>query len=237
MKADKNKSNELIFIVIAIIFSVVVLVLLRDFFNLSVNNFTVEVLAAVFGSIVVVASMVIMIRLQSNIDKEREFSVSLFERKLQIYEKLLSTLFKADDDNVISKAEIQDIENQVGVACLVANRALVSIFSQFVYQLKVYGVLYVRSMNQSQKDNFITFTNEELKKDEDNSTLALNKYSLKKDAKDNIRGFFVSLDDLIQGIRDDLAVVEGSIKHDIEDFIKIKYDQFQQMENPNIIDK
>jgi len=235
MKHDV-KLGEVIIIVLAILLSLSAFMALHEFFNKDLNNFTAEILAAVFGSVIIVASMTVMLRLQSTQEKEREFSSTLFERKLQIYEDLLATIFKADDDNLISKEEIQHIENQIGVACLVANEHLVSMFSQFTYQFKIYGVLYFRSMVKTQQKHFIEFVENEVPKSLHESHLAFNKHAIKANPREEPEEYFLSLDELIQGIRADLAVVEGDIKRSVEQFVRIGYDQFKLMKDPNVVD-
>lgn len=235
MKQKKNL-GDYIFIILAIIFSFSAFILLHEFFGRDISNFTIEILAAVLGSVIVVASMAIMLRLQAKQDKEREFSSTLFERKLQIYEKLLATIFEADDDNRISKSEVQEVENQIGVACLVANEELVSMFAQFTYQFKIYGVLYFRSMTDDQREHFIRFVAYAITKDKHTSRLAFNKHNLGIDPHSDPEAFFLSLDELIQGVRSDLAVVEGDIKRSVENFVQFGYDHFRMMKEPNIVD-
>lgn len=236
MEQRKNL-GDYIFIVLAIVFSFSAFMLLHEFFGRDINNFTIEILAAVLGSVIIVASMAIMLRLQAKQDKEREFSSTLFERKLQIYEKLLATIFEADDDNRISKSEVQNVENQIGVACLVANEDLVSIFAQFTYQFKIYGVLYFRSMTTDQREHFIQFIEHEITKDKFDSRLAFGKQYLRVDPQTNPEAYFLSLDELIQGVRSDLAVVEGDIRRSVEHFVRFGYDQFRIMKTPNIVDE
>jgi len=229
-------SGDFTFIVLASIFSFSAFLLLHEFFGREINNFTIEILAAVLGSVIVVASMVIMLRLQAQQDKEREFSSTLFESKLEIYERLLATLFEADDDNRISKDEVQDVENQIGVACLVANRDLVSMFAQFTYQFKIYGVLYFRSMTEVQRQHFARFVENEVTQEPFVSLLAYGKQGLDVNPKTNPEAYFLSLDELIQGIRSDLAVVEGNIRHSVEHFVSVGYDQFRMIKDPNMVD-
>ena len=173
---------------------------------------------------------------QAKQEKEREFSCTLFQSKVKIYEDLLETIFKADDDNRIDKEEVQSVENQIGVACLVANEELVSMFAQFTYQFKVYGVLYFRSMTETQRVHFTDFVTQEKAKSRDDSCLASSKYGMTSDPTSDVISYFVSLDDLMQGIRNDLDVVEGDIKRRVEHFVKIGYDHFKIMKNPNIVD-
>ena len=233
---QNNHHGDTIFIISVIIFSLTAFMLLHEFFGRDINSFTTEILAAALGSVIVVASMVVMLRLQAKQDQEREFSSTVFERKLRLYEQLLATIFKADDDNRITKDEVQDVENQIGVACLVANKDLVSIFAQFTYQFKVYGVLYFRSLTEAQREHFAHFVERELTKERCDSHLAFSKQHLKVTPQADLEAYFLSLDELIQGIRSDLAVVEGDISRNVEHFVRIGYDQLKMMKEPNIVD-
>ena len=47
---------------------------------------------------------------------------------------------------------------------------------------------------------------------------------------------FVSLDDLVQAIRNDLSVVEGDVSNVLERFVNIQYDRFHMIKDPNTID-
>lgn len=195
-----------------------------------------ELFAAVMGSIVTVAAMTIMMRSQLQQDKDREFSSQLFQKKIDIYEKLLQLVFSMDDDGTISRDEIQAIENQIGIASLVAHRDLVSRFAQFLYQLKIYGVVYFRNMTAPQLAHFKSFVMEEKQKTLVASKLANHIYLSTAPIADNEIAHFLSLDDFIQGIREDLAVVEGDVKHDIEHFVRTPIDQYKLFKNPNLVD-
>lgn len=192
-----------------------------------------ELFAAVMGSIVTVAAMALMMKAQSQQDKEKEFAARIFEKKLELYQELLNTIFKLDDDDLIEKQEVQEVENQIGVACLVANVDLVSLFAQYLYQLKIYGVLYFRSMTPRQLDNFREFAIKEKKKSLVNSKLANAKHLIKAPIEGNEVDYFVSLDEFIQGIRDDLAIVEGNVTYDVEHFVRTPIDKYNLFKNPN----
>ncbi len=235
MKQNKRK-RDILFVSLAIAFSLSAFLLLHEFFNRELNNYTIEILAAALGSVIVVASMAIMLRLQAQQEKEREYATTLFERKLQIYEKLLMTIFKTDDDNLISREEIQEVENQIGLACLMANEELVSSFTQFIYQFKIYGVLYFRSMARSQIDHFVASIERAKETEHTETFIASRKHVIVDLPKDNPQAYFLSLDEIIQGIREDLDVVEGNIQHNIENFVSVAYDQHKMMRNPNIVE-
>lgn len=195
-----------------------------------------ELFAAVIGSIVTVAAMTIMMKLQLQQDKDREFSSQLFDKKIEIYERLLQLVFSMDDDGTITRDEIQAIENQIGTASLVAHCDLVSIFAQFLYQLKIYGVVYFRNMSPNQLAHFQEFVKQEKQKKQAKSKLANHFHQQTISVENNEAAFFLSLDDFIQGIRQDLAVVEGNVKHDIEHFVRTPFDQFKLIKDPNIVD-
>lgn len=67
------------------------------------------------------------------------------------------TIFMMDDDGLITPEEISDVENKIGVACLVAGERLVMILTQFILELKLFGKIYARNLNNQQKEVFIGF--------------------------------------------------------------------------------
>ena len=62
-------------------------------------------------------------------------------------------------------------------------------------------------------------------------------FGRKKKAISNYRDYFLSLDELIQGMRSDLAVVTGNIQSEVENFVLLKYDSKGIIASPNIVDK
>jgi hypothetical protein len=197
-----------------------------------------ELVSAALGSVITVAALAALLRIQTRQEMKREFSARLFDRKLDIYQKLIEAIFSADDDNVISKDEVQDIENKVGVACLVAGDVMVSTCAQSLYQLKTYGVLYFRSMDDEQIANFEEFVqNEKRKPSAAASVLSNHKFSLKIPVRGNSDKYFVALDDLVQVMRSDLAVVDGDVKREIEHFVRLPYDSHTLIRNPNRVDE
>ena len=220
--------NELIIILLAIVLCLFGIVFLERIYNSNVGSLSQEIFSAVLASIFTVAAMTIVIKLQSRQEKEKEFASKVFEKKLMIYQELLQILFKADDDNILDDDEIQQIENKIGEASIVANAKLVSCFSQFMIQVKIYGCLYSRSMSKKQIAHFMNL---------------INKHGLISETKkrhfsntNDFEKIFVTIDDLIQGIREDLNVVEGNIKEYISNFVSMPIDKFSMKRNPNIID-
>lgn len=224
----KINLNELIIILLAIGLCVIGIIFLEEFYNHNIGGLSQEIFSAVLASIFTVAAMTIVIKLQSKQEKEKEFASKIFEKKLMIYQELLQILFKADDDNILDNNEIQCIENKIGEAAIVANSRLVSCFSQFMIQVKIYGCLYPRSMSEKQREHFIDLI-------QSNGLISETKKRHVSNTKD-FEKIFVTIDDLIQGIREDLNVVEGNIKEYVSKFLSMPIDKFSMKRNPNIID-
>lgn len=202
-----------------------------------ISPLTFESFAAILGAVITVLAMAVMIRFQASQDTQREYSSRVFERKLDLYLDLLDHIFAMDDDNVISKQEILAIENKVGTVCLVAAEPLVETFSQFTYQLKAYGVMYPRSMNDAQLDHFAeTIVEAKKVQNAGESFLTPANFARSLNPAGNQREYFVALDDVIQGIREDLGVVEGNVQRSIEQFTTLPFDKFELMQRPNIVD-
>jgi len=229
---NREKKYSVFIIVISIIFFASAYVMFQQFFGLGISSYTVEILAAVLGSTVTVTAMVIMLRIQRRQETEKEYSSKLFEKKLIIYEKLLTSIFEMDDDNIISKEETDIVENQIGVTALVASSTLVALLSQFAYQLKAYGVIYKRSMTSDQRRHFADFVRDEISGDRENCFLA-------KEKTGNINEpitYFVTLDEIVQGMREDLSVVEGAVQDRLEYFVVLSYNKYGLIRNPSIVD-
>ena len=195
-----------------------------------------ELMAAILGSIITVAAMASMIKMQATQDKEKEYAAKIFDYKVTIYDKLITAIFKSDDDNILDKEEIGAIENHVGIACMVANEKLVSQFAQFVIQLKGYGVMYFRSMSPMQVEHFGKFVAAELSLKPKRSQLSYSKHELGPLVAGHEGKYFLSLDELLQGMRNDLAVVEGDISQEVEHFVRMPYDSFSMIRDPNVVD-
>lgn len=172
--------------------------------------FGVNVIVSILGSVITIALMMILMQYQMQSEERKEFKTMLFDKKLELYREFLGLVFKMDDDNMISRDEVQEVENKVGELALVAGHDLVNICAVFIVQLKSYGVLYTRSMVQKQKEHY----------------------------EKNIGSLhgFISLDDLVQAIRNDLSVVEGDVSNVLEKFVNIQYDRFKMIKDPNNVD-
>ena len=240
MRSNQRTNNkDTLFWIIAIVFIAVSIVSVDRIlkFGEQVNPFIYEFYAGILGSVITVAAMTVVVRLQSQHDKQREFSSRLFEKKIELYSDLLSAIFTIDDDNIITMQETQNIETKVGNACLVASAPLVSTMSQFVYQLKIYGVLYVRSMQPEQLEHFIDFVEtEKAKRNPHDSLLSLQKTLLTIPVRGNEMTYFISLDEVVQEIRNDLNVVEGDVRQEVEHFVRMPYNHYDMIKDPNLVD-
>lgn len=234
-----NRNKNIIFLIATGVFLLAQYFFVGEILEASVENHPLvyELFAAVVGSIITVIAMALIMRNQIDHEKHKEFASSIFERKLSIYQELLEIVFAIDDDKIIEDAEIHALENQIGIACLVADKKLVSILSQYIYQLKVYGVLYFRSMNEVQLAEFSAFAEQEKKKPHaDASKLCDQKFNQTLPVKGNEIEYFLSLDECIQGLREDLALIEGDVAHHIEHFVRTPINPKQIHAKPNIID-
>ena len=222
---------DLLYIFVAIGFLGTAYLVLHKFSSMKPSGYVVEILAAVVGAVITVSAMLIMIKLQAKQEKEKEFSTRLFQQKLMLYRELLLDIFKMDDDGIIDAEEVQHIENVIGTACLVAGQDLVMMFSQFMWQLKLFGKIYPKNLDETHKNAFV----EHLRKHPE--------YHFKPECKDltiyelsldEIPKYYVSLDDLVNAMRDDLGVVQGTVRETIGHFVNMNYNEQQLIKSPNI---
>ena len=230
-KTKSSKQKDTLIVLYAAIFAIFAFLFLHLFFKQGVNDFTIEILAATLGASFTVSAMMVVMKIQSRHEREGEFAKRLFDKKIDMYQTILELIFKMDDDNIIDKDEIEEVENKIGEAAMVASSDLVSVFSQFIIQLKIYGTLYPRSMTKKQIVHFVDYFNKH------NEYLALIYKNLKTPLEeDTFDEYFISLDNVVQSIREDLSVVEGDIQEMLEHFVEMPIDKFKLMKNPNIVD-
>ena len=232
MKKNKpSQPKDSLIVLYAAIFAIFAFLFLHLFFKQGVNDFTIEILAATLGASFTVAAMMVVMKIQTRHEREGEFAKRLFDKKIDMYQTILEVIFKMDDDNIIDKDEIEEVENKIGEAAMVASSDLVSVFSQFIIQLKIYGTLYPRSMTKRQIVHFVEYFK---KHDEYLAVIYKDvKTPLEEETFDE---YFVSLDNVVQSIREDLSVVEGDIQEMLEHFVEMPIDKFKLMKNPNIVD-
>ena len=230
-KAKTSKQKDSLIVLYAAIFAIFAFLFLHLFFKQGVSDFTIEILAATLGASFTVAAMMVVMKIQSRHEREGEFEKRLFDKKITMYQTILELVFRMDDDNIIEKEEIEEVENKIGEAAMVASSNLVSVFSQFIVQLKMYGTLYPRSMTKKQIVHFVDYFNKHTE------YLALIYKDLEIPLKeDTFDEYFISLDNVVQSIREDLSVVEGDIQEMLEHFVEMPMDKFKLMKNPNIVD-
>ena len=232
MKKNKSpKQKDTLIVLYAAIFAIFAFLFLHLFFKQGVSDFTIEILAATLGASFTVAAMTVVMKIQSRHEREGEFAKRLFDKKIDMYQNILELVFKMDDDNIIDKEEIEEVENRIGEAAMVASSKLVSVFSQFIVQLKIYGTLYPRSMTKKQIVHFVGYFNKH------KEYLALIYKDLEIPLEEGtFDEYFISLDNVVQSIREDLSVVEGDIQEMLEHFVEMQMDKFGLMKNPNVVD-
>ncbi|NOQ91174.1 MAG: hypothetical protein GQ552_00495 [Flavobacteriaceae bacterium] len=232
MKKNKSpKQKDTLIVLYAAVFAIFAFLFLHLFFKQGVSDFTIEILAATLGASFTVAAMTVVMKIQSRHEREGEFAKRLFDKKIDMYQNILELVFKMGDDNIIDKEEIEEVENKIGEAAMVASSKLVSVFSQFIVQLKIYGTLYPRSMTKKQIEHFVDYFNKH------KEYLSLIYKDLEMPLEEGtFDEYFISLDNVVQSIREDLSVVEGDIQEMLEHFVEMPMDKFKLMKNPNIVD-
>ena len=132
------------FVIVVLITALVVAVsfLLHVLFSEAITELTVEILAAVLGVVLVVASVGVTIHFQHKAEKERQFQIDVFRVKLKLYQKLLDCIVVSDDDHVITPCEIEKIRNEARVVALVGGKRLLETLASFVERVTRERQLY-----------------------------------------------------------------------------------------------
>ena len=231
----KSENRSILIVGLGVIFFLIAFLTFHIIYKYRVatDSLAQQLIGMGISAIVSLVTMNIIITMQKEKDIQKEFFATLFEKKIEIYEKYLEFIFRMDDDNLIEQREIQEVENQTGVIALVAGKELVSVLSQFVVQLKVYGIIYERSMTDKQREHFKVYMIE-------NKNLGMkfkeSHAKFDKNDKFGIAGYFVSVDDVVQAIREDLSVVSGDVENMLEGFVMLEYDKFNMIKDPNKVD-
>jgi hypothetical protein len=221
----KKQGWTILIILLSIIFAISGFIFLHEYYSKEISDFSVEIMAAVIGTIFTVSAMAILMRMEAAQEKEKEFAKDIFTKKIQLYEKLIIAIFEMDDNDKIEKDEVTDIENKIGIACLVAGENLVSVLSQFLIQLKLFGRI---SKEVMQQDNYVEQFITHFQKNPDHladtkKALLENKNKKRKELiLENFEDFFISLDGLVQAVRDDLVQVEGDVKERVGYFVNTR---------------
>lgn len=116
--------------------------LLHVLFSKAITELTIEILAAVLGVVLVVASVDVTIHFQHKAEKERQFQIDVFRVKLKLYQRLLDCIVVSDDDHVITPCEIEKIRNEAMVVALVGGKRLLETLASFVERVTTKRQLY-----------------------------------------------------------------------------------------------
>lgn len=129
-----NQKTTTRFVVVVLVLALVMAVsfLLHVLFSREITDLTVEILAAVLGVVLVVASVGVTIHFQHQAEKERQFHIDVFRTKLKLYQDLLDCIVKSDDDHVITPGEIEKIRNISTVVALVGSKQLIGALASFM---------------------------------------------------------------------------------------------------------
>ena len=229
--------RETIFLVLVIVLCVASGFMAHKFYELNLSNLTKEFISAAIGGILVLASITVTIHYQTVQETKKEFMTRLFEKKIDLYKEFLDAMFEVDDDGVIDREEICNLENLLGTLALISRESLVVLLSRFMIQLKLYGTLYFRSMTPKQINHFIEnfkdtkyplYISEEQLKD---AGVELGKTS----NEEIVRAVWLTPDNVVDEMRKDLDIVHGDVHGALEKFIKVPYDPYKLVKNPNSV--
>ena len=140
-KDTKNTATHFVVIVLVMALVMAVAFLLHVLFSRTISNLTVEIMAAVLGVVLVVASVGVTIHFQNEAEKKRQFQIEVFQTKLKLYRELLGCIVKSDDDDQIEADEIEEMRNQSSVLALVASSELLDALAAFIERVAREGQL------------------------------------------------------------------------------------------------
>lgn len=141
MSKEAETTTRFVVVVLVVALVAAMAVLLHVMFAKDISNLTVEILAAVLGVVLVVASVGVTIHFQNRSEMERQFRVALFEKKLDAYQRLIDCIARSDDDGVVSPEELENIRNHSETVALVGGKLLVETLAKFLEDIDEDGVI------------------------------------------------------------------------------------------------
>lgn len=132
MRQRTETSTRFAIIILLVALVAAMAVLLHVMFSRNISSLTVEILAAVLGVVLVVASVGVTIHFQNRSEMERQFRVALFERKLVAYQQLIDCIARSDDDGVVNPQELENIRNYSETVALVGGQELIRTLASFL---------------------------------------------------------------------------------------------------------
>ena len=132
MIRTRETATRFVVVILVIALVATVSVLLHVLFSQTISSLTTEILAAVLGVVLVVASVGVTIHFQNRSEMERQFRVTLFEKKLDAYLALLDCVTRADDDGIVDQQEMEKIRNHSEMVALVGGASLVETLAKFL---------------------------------------------------------------------------------------------------------
>ena len=134
MNSQPFTSFVVISLVVALCFTVGLL--LHAMFAREITDFTTEILAAVLGVVLVVASVGVTIHYQSRFETQKEFRTKLFDFKIKAYAKFIEELLDASENAELDKDDQAWLDGAVAQACLVGEAPLVGVLTGYVRQCR-----------------------------------------------------------------------------------------------------
>ncbi|MDE0177778.1 MAG: hypothetical protein OXP36_04215 [Gammaproteobacteria bacterium] len=133
-----NNASFTSFVVISLVVALCFTVglLLHAMFAREITDFTTEILAAVLGVVLVVASVGVTIHYQSRFETQKEFRTKLFDFKIKAYAKFIEELLDASENADLDKDDQAWLDGAVAQACLVGETALVGVLTGYVKQCR-----------------------------------------------------------------------------------------------------
>lgn len=219
----RKRYIDFLLVSLAILFCVGAYFLLDLFFEYKGADLSIEVLAAVLGAALTVIAMALLIGLQTRAETKKAFQALMYEKKLAIYQDLVDYIFKMDDDKVRTEEEVRELENRVGLACLVAEEHLIRVLGFFVWQLKIYGCIFFKRLAEEHRQDYLRQYNDIFK-----TQIPMNK----------LADHFISIDEILKAIRTDLSLSVGlnnpfQQSRIVELFSSVTYNQQSHIRDPN----
>jgi hypothetical protein len=221
-----RRNKDIMLVSLAILFCAAAYFLLDLFFEFKGADLSIEVIAAILGAALTVVAMALLIGLQTRAETKKEFQALMYSKKLAIYQDLVDFIFKMDDDKIRTEVEVGELENRVGLACLVAEDKLIRVLGLFAWQLKIFGCIFFKRLSKEHYPIYIEQYNQTFSTQVDERSLGEH---------------FISIDEILKAIRADLSLSVGlnnpfQENRIIDLFTSVRYNQNGFFKDPNRVD-
>jgi len=126
----------------------------KSFFDVHVEGYSLEIVAALLGSVFTAIITGALLFQQSRSEEVRERNVEVFRVKIRLYEQLIEVVDRVLKDGKVTAAELNELHSWYNKLYMVAGEPALEAMGEFFAQLKRWPVASYGRMTPGQTKNF-----------------------------------------------------------------------------------